>query len=977
MPGAGRQLAATTLRFVLLLTLLLVASVWMARFTMANLGLLRPAGVTCDGMIPTDNRRQITYDPTKCVEWQAVTPPWWVLPAASLLLLAAAAVMFAVLPRWQARRGRMLPLAVVDRDGQAGRMIAELVAQTGLRRVPTVLVDPTAMSASAVVFGRTGRPRLCLHGGLLVRLRTDPHAVRAVLLHELAHIDNRDVTLTYATVTLWRSFIVVALAPFVATHLHLVVSSPFHPGAVPTHRNLLAAALLVTLVYLSRADLLRTREFHADLAAARWGADLRGWPAPPPVPTGRGRRLWAGLGGLWRTHPDWASRRRVLADPDLLSRIPALAMFLTGAVLILADAQLFWIDPAALASAVEPTLAVAAEPTLAVAVAVALLVTGVISSLVWQAVESARRTGHGGPEGLRAGWWLGLGMLVAEFVSGRVAIWEWLPQQPVLLVLLLLAGTTLTWWITQCCHLWASAWPGRSLRPARWVVFVTGFVAIVGWMTWWRLQGIVLAHGVPLLRDQFALVVAPGGLDAGQLLPHETVLPAYLTMTWLTTMMVLHAAPLSQIAVAASWAFPLAAWLVRPRPAPSPGPASDPGAGTEAAGPPVPVVPPPPLPRLRRLVLPALVGTLLCWAAVATVMALMRLALPVTEIRARTFVTAYQGWVTFALLGAVALSALVASTIAGRHHLVAAVVAGHLTMLGGTVGVLVLVAIDGCVGSLTLFHASCGWQPGQAWTAWRALLDEILVAALVTTISTAGLVAGTRAVTARWRRGRPATVDVPGRARMVARRAVVTVAVSTALALTIAYEATAPAVEGTTARPGPSSSHPPAGGAQPTDGAPPADGVAPTAEPTGSPSSPRLKAVEVSAWIGRGGGSVTTRFHTVYGTFAVAIGDLKAQKPSANGKVEVDEARIRPLCATIEAIAQDAARLAAVPDEPAQARWEAFVDHVARAGRGCSRAFEIGDSQPFIAAINDLQLAHTHLTAVTERIAEIHKAGEG
>ncbi|KXK63042.1 hypothetical protein AWW66_05200 [Micromonospora rosaria] len=973
MPGTGRQLAATTLRFVLLSTLLLVASVGMAQFTLAILGLLRPAGVTCDGMIPTDDRRQITYDPTECVELQAVTPPWWVIPAATLLLLGAAAVMFVVLPRWKARRGRVLPLAVVDRDGQVGRMIAELVAQTGLRRVPTVLVDPTAMSASAVVFGRTGHPRLCLHGGLLVRLRTDPHAVRAVLLHELAHIDNRDVTLTYATVTLWRSFIVVALVPFVATHLHLVVSSPVDPGAVSTHRNLLAAALLVTLVYLSRADLLRTREFHADLTAARWGADLRGWPAPSPVPPGRGRRLWAGFGGLWRTHPDWSSRRRVLADPDLLSRIPALAMFLTGAVLILADAQLFWINPTALASTVEPTLASAAEPTLVVAVAVALLVTGVISSLVWQAVVSARRAGRGGPGGLRAGWWLGLGMLVAEFVSGRVAIWEWLPQQPGLLVLLLLAGTTLTWWITQCCHLWASAWPGRSLRPVRWIVFVTAFVAIVGWMTWWRLPGIWLAHGVPFLRDQFALVVAPGGLDAGQSLPHETVLPAYVTMRWLASMTLLDTVSLSQIAVAVSWAFPLAAWLLRPRPAPGPGPASDPGSGTAVAGPPVPVTPPPPvpLPRLRRLVLPALAGTLLCWAAVATVMALMRLALPVAESRARTFVTAYQGWVTFALLGAAALSALVASTIAGRYHLVAAVVAGHLTMLGGTVGVLVLVAIDGCVGPLTLFHASCGWQPGQAWTAWRALLDENLVAALVTSISAAGLVAGTRAVTARWRRGRPATVDVPGRARMVARRAVVTVAGSTALALTIAYEATAPAVEGTTARPGPGSSAPPVGGARPTDG------VAPTAGPTGSPSPPRLKAVEVSAWIGRGGGSLMTRFHTVYGTFAVAIGDLKAQKPGANGRVEVDEARIRPLCATIEAIAQDAARLAAVPDEPAQARWEAFVDHVARAGRGCSRSFEIGDGQQFIASINDLQLAHTHLTAVTERIAEIRKAGGG
>ncbi|MER5336972.1 M56 family metallopeptidase [Micromonospora sp. NPDC002717] len=962
MPGAGRQLAATTLRFVLLLTLLLVASVWMTQFTLANLGLLRPAAVTCAGMVPTDDRR-VTWDPTDCVELQAVTPPWWVIPAASLLLLGAAAVLFAVLPRWKARRGRVLPLAAVDREGQVGRMVAELVVQTGLRRVPTVLVDPTALSSSAVVFGRTGRPRLCLHGGLLARMRTDPHAVRAVLLHELGHIDNRDVTLTYATVALWRSFVVVALVPFVATHLHLIVRFPFTPGAVPTHRNLLAAALLVALVYLSRSDLLRTREFHADLAAARWGADLRGWPAPSPARAGRGRRLLAGFGELWRIHPDWESRRRVLADPGVLSRIPALAMFLTGAALILVDAQLFWIDPSAVASAAGSTVA----PAVASVAAVALLATGVISSLVWQAVVPAWRAGRGGPRGLRAGLWLGLGMLLTEFVSGRVAIWEWLPQQPLLLVLLVVAGVAVTWWITQCCYLWVSAWPGRSLRPVRWIVFVTGFVAIVGWMTWWRGPGIWLAHGVPIPRSNIALLLAPGGLEPGQLLPYEAVLPAYVVLFWLTSMMVLEAVPLSQIAVAVSWAIPLAAWLVRPRPAPGPGLAPVPGPGAEVLVAPAPAMPPRPvpLPRFRRLVLPALAGTVLCWAAVATTMAVMHLALPVIGTRAQIFVTVYQGWVTFALLGAAALSAFVASMLAGRYQLVAAVIAGQLTVLGGSVGVLALVAVDGCVGPLTLFHTSCGWQPGQAWTAWRGLLDEILVLALIAAIPAAGLVAGARAVTARWRRDRPAAVGVPGRPRMVVRRAFVTVVVSMAMTLMIALEAAAPAGEGTAARPGPSSSTPPTGGA------------APTAGPTGSPGSPRLKAVEVAAWISRGGGSLTTRFFDVYGKFAVAISDLKARKPGANGKVEVDEARIRPLCASIETIAQEAARYAAVPDAQAQTSWQSFVEHAARAGRDCSRSFETGDSQPFVTSIADLQLAYTHLAAVGQRFTDIRKAGGG
>ncbi|MEU4641020.1 M48 family metalloprotease [Micromonospora sp. NPDC023814] len=967
MPGAGRQLAATTLRFVLLLTLLLVASVWMTQFTLANLGLLRRAAVACAGMVPTDDRR-VTWDPTDCVELQAVTPPWWVIPAASLLLLGAAAVLFAVLPRWKARRGRVLPLAAVDREGQVSRMIAELVVQTGLRRVPTVLVDPTALSAGAVVFGRTGRPRLCLHGGLLARMHADPHAVRAVLLHELGHIDNRDVTLTYAAVALWRSFVVVALVPFVATHLHLFVKSPCSPCAVPTHRNLLAAALLVALVYLSRSDLLRTREFHADLAAARWGADLRGWSAASPVRAGRGWRLLTGFGGLWRIHPDWESRRRVLADPGLLSRIPALAMFLTGAALILADAQLWMIDPATAVLAANPTVDMAADPAVASAVAVALLAAGVTSSLVWQAVEPARQAGRGVPRGLRAGLWLGLGMLVAEFVSSRVAIWQWLPQQPLLLVLLVLAGVVVTWWITQCCNLWASAWPGRSLRPVRWIAFVTGFVAIVGWMTWWRGPGVWLAHGMPQSRREVALLLAPGGLEPEQLLPYEAVLPALVTIDWLTSIMLLKAMPLSQIAVAASWTIPLAAWLVRPRPAPSQDLAPVPGPGTEVVVASAPVMPPQPmpLPRLRRLVLPILAMTLLGWTAVATTMAVMHLALPVVEARAQMFSHAYRGWVTFALLAAAALSAFVASTLADRYQLVAAVIAGQLTVLGGSMGVLALVAIDGCVGPLTLFHTSCGWQPGQAWTAWRGSLGAISVLALIAAIPAAGLVVGARAVTARRRRNRPVAVDVPGRARMVVRRAFVTVVISMAMTLTIARGSVVPASVGTAALPEPSGS-----------AAPPTSRVPPMAGQTGSPGSPRLKALEVSAWASRGGRSLTTRFLDVYGKFAIAISDLKARKPGANGKVEVDETRIRPLCASLETIAEEAARYTAVPDAQAQTSWRSFVEHAARAGRGCSRSFETGDSQPFVASLTDLQLAYTHLAAVGQRFADIRKAGGG
>jgi hypothetical protein len=44
----------------------------------------------------------------------------------------------------------------------------------------------------------------CLHGGLIARRAADPDGFRAMVLHELVHIRNGDVGITYVTVALWR-----------------------------------------------------------------------------------------------------------------------------------------------------------------------------------------------------------------------------------------------------------------------------------------------------------------------------------------------------------------------------------------------------------------------------------------------------------------------------------------------------------------------------------------------------------------------------------------------------------------------------------------------------------------------------------------------------------------------------------------------------------------------------------------------------
>ncbi|CAM5305805.1 hypothetical protein SALBM311S_08552 [Streptomyces alboniger] len=52
-----------------------------------------------------------------------------------------------------------------------------------------------------------------LNQGLLIKGRQDPEFLRTIVLHELAHVRNRDVDVTYLTVALALAFVPLGLVP--------------------------------------------------------------------------------------------------------------------------------------------------------------------------------------------------------------------------------------------------------------------------------------------------------------------------------------------------------------------------------------------------------------------------------------------------------------------------------------------------------------------------------------------------------------------------------------------------------------------------------------------------------------------------------------------------------------------------------------------------------------------------------------------
>ncbi|MFF7813702.1 M48 family metalloprotease [Streptomyces sp. NPDC007945] len=256
----------------------------------------------------------------------------WVPGAATGLLLLVILGVYLALPPWRIARRRYRPLTGMP---ELSATLTGLVAETGVRARVTFLAEPLDPTIAALAFGRVGRRYVVLSGGLLALSAHDRAAFRAVVLHELAHIRNRDLDVGFLTLIVWRT----CGPPVLAFAGLAFLLAPVLQGAAVVLVYAFAAqlgllALLVTL--LSRA-VLRSRELYADARVCRWeggSASLRRLfesqdraTAPQGPATGRGA-VW----GLLRAHPTPARRLAALEDDGALSHVGFWDLGAVGAV---------------------------------------------------------------------------------------------------------------------------------------------------------------------------------------------------------------------------------------------------------------------------------------------------------------------------------------------------------------------------------------------------------------------------------------------------------------------------------------------------------------------------------------------------------------------------------------------------------------------------------------------------------------------
>ncbi|WP_159846999.1 M48 family metalloprotease [Nocardia sp. CY41] len=286
---------------------------------------------------------------------QAVRPAlWW---TAAVLIVAL--INYWLGPLWTRRT------ALGSVPAQLRATLDGLVDIAGLAsRPPNFVVAIFDRSRDAVTIRRARRPTICLGAGLvkegLGRSRQRgqerrPDIFRAVVLHELAHVHNRDIVIGYGARALWLTFVMGVAVPAAAVHLWLstgrtpagTYSRHWPTGAVHPLRECILVGALVVTGHLIYAGLQRTREQVADHDARVWGADPAVWAVldrstaalaeirragrlsllrRPGAGTRRPielfaevvAKLWTRVAESWQTHPMSARRCRWLAESGLI-----------------------------------------------------------------------------------------------------------------------------------------------------------------------------------------------------------------------------------------------------------------------------------------------------------------------------------------------------------------------------------------------------------------------------------------------------------------------------------------------------------------------------------------------------------------------------------------------------------------------------------------------------------------------------------
>jgi TPR repeat protein/Zn-dependent protease with chaperone function len=236
---------------------------------------------------------------------------WWSI-GGIFLTITTAATIYWLYPIWILKAGRLKRLSTSELP-EIDHELRDICRAADLPDPPIFVWNPIA-AGLPLAFGRGDRYYVALSGSFISRFFFgDKSTFRAIVLHELAHIRNGDVSKTYLVISLWLAFITISAAPSLFFSLWLLTRSRLS-DAVPIT---IYAGFWTVVVVLAGLAVLRAREYYADVRASVWEEVSHVDRALSALP--------ASVGDGWRRflrlHPAPADRREIVEDPSRLLRL--------------------------------------------------------------------------------------------------------------------------------------------------------------------------------------------------------------------------------------------------------------------------------------------------------------------------------------------------------------------------------------------------------------------------------------------------------------------------------------------------------------------------------------------------------------------------------------------------------------------------------------------------------------------------------
>jgi Zn-dependent protease with chaperone function len=723
----------TTFRFLLFIVAIvgvsLLAFDWIYG-EFADLGAEARALLSClhdaqpaPGQLPSDSQQAALLACTTAVN----APRRAAVMLGVAVLLVGGGVAYGVAVALLRRRYR--PLAR-DEAPQLSETIGSLAREIGVSTSPRLRWQPLDRRALGLAFGRPGGRELAFTGGLVPLSVRDRPAFRAIVLHELAHLRNGDVDLSYYAIGLWRALLVVAMLPF---SLALLRALPSDPGTTLSFAWRFAA--LLPLVYLIRSGILRAREHDADVRASTHEPEIRRVLASSVE---RARSTLPGVSS-WRRltawHPSPARRVAVIEDPSPLLRLGVLDAFGVGIVGTLAYEEVatlvgyFGVDPLA----VRGLSGLAFGPLVGIIVALG----------TWRQTFAFLATGRDRVRVVPIGLALVAGLLVGQRLSLATAISDdavllrpdVAPFHIALTVLVAIGAILFVAWLTVTSRLWlpvatrlrSPAWasvPVAAGAAALMTVAIGMFEILVS-----SREAVEIAVSAPfdlyVTVSRVVPVVGPEWLWRLVMAPEVRVIieePLVVAFFLVLVLVPWFAAPF----YARIPARPVAPWG-----------SLDPG-GT--------------LPEIER---PALNGRWAIGIGVAAAIGVgVGLVILQASLHARfdaptrdrdEFLIAFGFWLICVTLGGQVIAGAAGAAVAPRFATLHGVLAGLVAGLAGTLADAIVRTASGCVPAMDIVVGRpCGRPPSAEYL--HTYLTTVLTIGIVGAALAAAIVAGMRAV---------------------------------------------------------------------------------------------------------------------------------------------------------------------------------------------------------------------------------------